>query len=199
MQKKSAIIGTVAITLLPVLATWYISRSAPDVRYTLLERIPVSAGSAQSPVETVQQLQVRNSGSAKAERIIVRVNEPVKLDNVSKYAESDQIKVVSTERSFQLEYPELPPDGRFSLVLRSLGSGINTGNLDISHSAGKATEALAGRQESKFEVLVLGGQIFFALLYALFAIRGLWKLVLEQLESGLKFAAPTEVLGKKTP
>ncbi len=52
---------------------YYFTRSSPDVRYTLLDSIPVSFLNPTGNPEIIQQLKVQNSGSESAKNIQMRI------------------------------------------------------------------------------------------------------------------------------
>src|SRR5687767_11722632 len=104
-----------AVPVIAGLILWYLARNSPDVRYSLSERIPVSFAhpdgnppDGKAP-EVVQQLEVKNVGSLQSDNVLVKIRGGIKEHILNKHAEMDVPKVTNRDRSFEVQYPALPP------------------------------------------------------------------------------------------
>src|ERR1044071_5344723 len=117
MKKILTIFGGVFLALIPVYVTYYLNRNEPDLRYTLSAPIPVDfSATTEKLVGGVQQLDVRNVGASAAKKIVVKISGEVTTYRIQKASEADNVQVYSQGGSFELDYPELPPQAGFKLV-----------------------------------------------------------------------------------
>lgn len=137
-------LGAIGVVLAPILFTYYLNRSMPDVRYTLSEKIPVAFADPNNlGQETVQQLEVKNIGNAQADRIVIKIEGQITAYSVQKYSTSDVVQVYDNQQSFEIDYPSLPPQTGFRMVFKSPNNGIDDSKLTITHNTGIANNALA--------------------------------------------------------
>ena len=143
MSKLLKIIGALSIAIIPVFLTIYLSKSVPDVRYTLFERIGVNFPNVDEKLSgSIQQIEVRNVGNAEAKRVVIKINGEIKNFRIEKVSELDDVKTSQQENNFEINYPELPPESGFKFIFISSNKGIEYRDITVSHSAGKAKEAL---------------------------------------------------------
>ena len=140
LKKILGVIGAIAI----VIFTYYLNLEKADIRYTLSDEIPVKFFKNEA-AENIQQIEIKNIGNDIAEKIIVRIQSNVEEYDISKYSEHDTEVVHRTESLFELIYPELPPQGKFKLIIKSIGRGIQKNDLEIQHRKGLAQEALTSK------------------------------------------------------
>lgn len=166
IKKVLQIVGTLILVFGPIFVTWYLEQREPDVRYTLSEGIPASfiTSGATAP-ETIQQLEVRNIGKAKAERIVVKIAQQWTSYEIQKYAASDTVEIFDQQQPIEVIYPELPPQASFKVVIQT-PNGVGPDELAVSHSSGIARDALAETGGLNWGSLLLGvyttGMIVFA-------------------------------------
>jgi hypothetical protein len=173
-----------AVPVIAGVILWYFARSTPDVRYSLSERIPVSftqpdgePPDGKAP-DVVQQLEVKNVGSLQADNILVKIRGGIKEHILNKHAEMDAPKVTNRDRSFEVQYPALPPGASFQLSLKSNGDGIPASDVSVSDSRGPARAALsaAGPSAATFVSWSLITIYFVMILWVLrLLIINLWK------------------------
>jgi hypothetical protein len=162
MKKIFAIVGAIALVIIPVFVTYFLNRNVPDIRYTLSERISVSFPSPDEKLSgEVQQLEVRNIGNAEAKKIVVKINGVITTYRIEKVSEGDDVKVFNQGSNFELTYPDLPAQAGFKLVFISSGKGIEYNDVSIIHSSGKGTEALATKDTSVLSYVLWGEIILY--------------------------------------
>jgi len=162
LNKTLKILGTVFLAFIPGILFLYLSRSVPDVRYTLSEKIPISfLSTGTSLSENVQQLEVKNIGNAEATRVVVKINGEITSYEVIKYSAADNVQEFKAPQSLEIVYPQLPPQAGFKIVFKSPGNGIEYRDVTISHDAGIAQEALAKAEPGPFGTLLIW--VYFAL------------------------------------
>ncbi len=94
MKKTLAVLGGLVVVLIPVYLTYYLNRNIADIRYTLSERIPVNFTNLdEKPSSGVQQLDVRNIGSAEAKKVVIKISGEVTTYRLEKASEVDEVKV----------------------------------------------------------------------------------------------------------
>ncbi len=173
----------------PVIAgfiLWYFTRSTPDVRYSLSERIPVSFAhtdgkppDGKAP-EVVQQLEVKNVGNLQADNVLVKIRGGIKGHILNKHAEMDAATETNRDRLFEVQYPVLPPGASFQLSFKSSGDGITASDVSVSDSRGPARAALsaAGPSVGTYVIWFLIGVYFVLIPWTLRSSSiSLWKRV----------------------
>jgi len=160
-----AIVTTVISAALIAVFSLWLARSQPHVKYTLSEQIPVLGAVGANGTELVQYLEVKNVGNATAEAIRVRLKGKVTTTRIEPYAQTDKPQAFSSEGSYELVYPSLPPDGSFRLIFASPESGVPQDRISVQHSRGSAEAALAPRSSSVLSWLwiVIPPLIYFVL------------------------------------
>ncbi|WP_347350947.1 hypothetical protein [Acetoanaerobium noterae] len=89
--------------------SYYFLVNKADIRYTLSENIPITlSGSAST--QSIQQIEVKNLGDAKAEKIVINISGNINTYELLKYSQSHRVTEYKTDKSFELIYPELPPE-----------------------------------------------------------------------------------------
>lgn len=166
-------LGSLILVLIPVYLGYYLTQKRPDVRYTLSDRIPLSFSSESnsSIVEGIQQLEVRNLGNEKAEKIVSKIAANVTDYEIQKYIASDNVQVFTDQQTFQLVYPELPPQAGFLLIFKTSGDGVNLDDVIVSHDLGIAQEALAKQVSSSFNQIIYWGAFLFYIFLGGISVR----------------------------
>lgn len=135
-------LGSLFVALVAAAFAYQLSKKAPDVRYSLSERIPVTFATADEvPSESVQRLEIRNVGNEEARDVQVKLSARVTWFKLLKHSEKSAPIVFSNRVPFELVYPSLPPEASFVIIFRSTGS-VQNAAVSVRHSAGLATEAL---------------------------------------------------------
>ncbi len=135
------LIQGILITLIPLGIMYLVTKAKPELRYTLSANLPTSFLPDVNKTETIQQLEIKNTGDILIKRILIKVNKKITDYSLKKYSELDSVKV-SQEGNFEMIYPELPPSSSIKLVLKIIGEELTPENISIFHNDGKALEAL---------------------------------------------------------
>lgn len=155
-KKILKVIGAILLAVTPIFVTYHLNRSQPDVRYTLSEGIPVSfLGTGSGTYESIQQLEVRNIGNARAERVVVKIEGQMTSYEIVKHVASDVVEIFDQQQPIEIIYPGLPPQAGFKLIFKS-PVGIEYSDLSITHSAGAAKEALSQTSVDTTVIILLG-------------------------------------------
>ena len=189
-------VGSLFVALFAAAFAYQLSRKAPDVRYTLSERIPVtfSTSDDELPAESVQRLEVRNVGNDEAREVQVKLNARVTWHKLLKHSETSAPVVFANRVPFELVYPSLPPEASIVVIFRSTGSVQNTA-VSVHHSAGRATEALA-RTGTSWGSWIM----WFAILVNLFAsVLTVFTDQRSRADRRLAYKKLSDVLGAKKP
>lgn len=197
MKRAFSILGPLFLAIIPIVIGYYLTLKTPDVRFSLSERIPVSFLSENaSEVEVIQQLEVKNIGNAKAERVVVRFNNKITAYELRKYSFTDQVDVsLDDKNGLELVYPILPPEAGFTLIIKSPSPGTQITDLSISHDQGTAREALS-KESNKFISAVIFIGIVFLYLKPLYDLRSMY---LESWIDSAKRKNFSEVLSLRKP
>ncbi|CAH0149228.1 hypothetical protein [Peribacillus sp. Bi134] len=136
MKKLGLIISILA--LLSPFIIFYLQTDKPDVVYTVSDNIPVSNESANN---NIQQVEIKNSGNSTAKGIQLKIDADIKKSRVIQDSESDKVEIYKG-RSFELVYSQLPPDGKFTVVIESDIKGLDEKILTIKSEDGNARNGL---------------------------------------------------------
>jgi hypothetical protein len=136
------VIGGIAVALF----VWWLNSEKYDLRYTLSENIPLRFGGA--PEEAIQQIEVKNLSKGPVEKIQVKFPPILTTFEVSKFSQADNVAHFKNEDSEEFDYPILPPQGSFSIIFKTPGTGVTRYEVHVSHSKGKATYALETGQST---------------------------------------------------
>ncbi|MCK9417861.1 MAG: hypothetical protein M0R70_00605 [Nitrospirae bacterium] len=188
------IIGTLIVGLIIAIFTYNLNAEKVDIRYALSERIPTKL-LEEKTTESIQQLEVFNIGNAEAKQIRVVIAARISSYELRKYSNADTPKEYKTKDALEIVYPNLPPGGNLKLLIKSVGSGVNKGNLDISHSKGKAEEAFAKTGIASIISFVTIAWVIIIWGSLLFSMR---VNAIDSLESSAKYNAD-KILRKKKP
>ena len=186
-------ISTLLASMLVALFIYYLNLEKTDIRYTLSESIPISFLGEKSN-ENIQQLEVKNIGNSEAKNIQVIIKGQITNYQLIKYSQADSVKEFISKSALEILYPTLPPQGNFKIIMKSLGAGINKENLNVSHSKGKGTEALAKKSFSLSLAIFLG----IVLIYITLITSDMRKSATGWWESKTEYS-PDEVLKKEKP
>lgn len=137
-----------------------------EVNYFLSEKIPFTSQNKENE-GTIQLIEVRNAGDKKATNVKVKIKNKVLDNKIIKNSEADKINVFDNKDAFELDYKELPVSGSFKLTIVTKGEGISQNEIEVSHSDGKAKNALETPQTS----FVMIFQWFVIVLYLLLILR----------------------------
>lgn len=154
--------GVLVLIIIPI-CVWYWTSERVDLRYTLSDTIPTSLSGAQSR-ESIQQIEIKNNGTTAAQNIVVKIDGELTSYQLVKYSQYDKIEEFNNKDNFELRYSELPPESNIKLIIKTVGGGINNSNLSISHSKGKAKEALSSTPSSSSFLIILFYLVFFGLM-----------------------------------
>lgn len=170
-----------------------INRQSVDVRYTLSENIPININN-QLSYQNVQQLVVKNLGNSKAEKIIVNIQGKITSYDLIKYSESDKEQSYNKADTIQIIYPELPPQGDFSIIIKSEGKGITIKDVLISHNKGEATEALSSENSKS-----VWNSVLICVLYLMAFIYMIRSVLIDTLHRKSKYSEGyKEILSRKS-
>lgn len=175
----------------------YYLKTEPDVRYTLSEPIPVSFLNPEGNPEIIQLLEVKNLGSAKAERIQIKISGRIADQRIEQFSQDDKPVIHNQGNSFEIVYPELPPQGNFKVILKAQGSEVNAGNLRIIDNSGSVRPALAKGNESN--LLLLGATLISVVSYGILAFLTARTGMRRSEETSLQSKSALQILVAKKP
>ncbi len=200
MKNLKWIIGLL-IPIIAVFLAFILNQKTPDVRYTLSKGIPITSFQEEAaktiPVEiSVQELVVKNLGNIKAETVQVKIKSKVlKYDLVKNFA-SDEPKLIVKDGIFSLLYPELPPDGAFTLVFSSRGPGIWEKDISISDQSGLCKPAFS---ESKVSLVANISFLILGVIYFVMILSSIITFFVDRWKADLKYKNYYEIISKKKP
>jgi hypothetical protein len=198
-KKILTALGAIVVTLIPVFVAYYLNQSKPDVRYTLSEGIPVSFLSTSTiPTESVQQLEVKNVGAAKAERIVVKIEGQITSYEIEKHIASDVVEIFNQQWPIEVIYPALPPQAGFKLIFKS-PLGIRYNNLTITHSTGTAKEALLKTERQIGWTVLLGSVVGFWVFWISMQSKELWALRIDSWKREATRKSASHILSLQKP
>lgn len=137
----------ILIGIIGTIFSYFLNQQKADVRYTLSEKIPMNISGSMLP-EAIQQIIVKNVGNSKAEKIVVSIQKKIVSFELLKYSQGDTFQKFLNSNSFELIYPELPPQGSFVFIIKSKDNGIKNEDVIIKHNKGIAVEALSNQRSS---------------------------------------------------
>lgn len=132
---------TLVIGMIVAAFGWFLNQDRYDLRYTLSDKIPLSFGNGQP--DAVQQLEVKNLSRKEVEKIQIKLPPRVIQFELFKNSQGDIEQSFKSQNGLEILYPTLPPNGSFSLVIKTAGDGVSKHEVQINHSRGTAQEALA--------------------------------------------------------
>lgn len=145
MEKgKGAIKFIIVALIIPIAIAYFqitINKESADVKFTLSDNIPIDV-SDQLQAQNIQQLEVKNLGDAKADRIVVNIKGSNINYELIKHAEIDKVSSFERGDGIQVIYPVLPSHGSFKMIIKTK-DGVSTTDLEIKHDTGKGIEALS--------------------------------------------------------
>ncbi|MBI9113042.1 hypothetical protein [Maridesulfovibrio ferrireducens] len=156
MNKIFTAILTLVVTVVAGIILYDYQREEPDLRFTLSDSIPTSFFTA-GKTANIQQLEIANVGDKVAEKITIKVNGKVQHYQLNKLSRSDKVDEFKSRTGIEIVYPELPPEGKISIILSS-DVAIYESNVHIAYRNGQASKAFGqdGRV-SLIEFLVFWG------------------------------------------
>lgn len=195
MKTALSVIVTLVITIIGAYFTNYFSSEKADVRYALSERFPTGLVSTK-PAESLQHLEIKNMGKTEAKHIQIVISARIASYELLKHSKADIFKEYKTPDSLEIIYPSLPPQGSIKMLVKSMGTGIDGRNLNISHSKGRAEEAF--ERNSIATLLTNAFMIAFLFATALSLVSTGRNMQISDLESSANYATD-KVLKKKKP
>lgn len=189
---RNSIIAGIVLIVIGGLITKFVFDDKTELRYVLSDRIPTNFFDGDE-TESIQQLELLNTGDIELLRIIIKVKTNVLEYYIQKVTSSDSIIVSKTNSLLEVLYPQIPPDGNVKIIFKSSGNGVNENDLDIKHSKGSAKPALATNNSVRFVSLGL------MLLYLIFAMFGLRTILLDAVATKVYYKPYDEILKKSKP
>jgi hypothetical protein len=183
--------------------TYYLNKEYVELRYTLSEKIPTRFLET-SPAENVQQLVVKNTGDIAVKEIRIKIDRYIEDFDILKYSMNDEVKENKYTEQFVSIYPILPPKAQFVYIFKTSGSGINNGDIEITHDKGKAIEALTGADRPFYKrfnaYFFLYGYVVFIIIFVIVNSIILFNSIVNvSLEGKGKYTSFHEYLNKKKP
>jgi hypothetical protein len=182
--------------ILPIIVIvfgFYYTREKADIRYTLSEKIPIKITSG-TPMQSIQQLEVKNVGKSEAKQIQLVVKGKIVSYDLLKYSKADSVKEFSSEGLTEIVYPDLPPQGSFKLLITAVNDGIGKESIAINHSQGKGSEAFS-QDTSSSSLIAIG----LALIYGLMIVWGFRSVMTDSLESKAGYDSDSVLKRKRKP
>ncbi|TWI56089.1 hypothetical protein [Halalkalibacter nanhaiisediminis] len=156
-----AFIFTVISGIIITIFTFYINSDKPSIVYTTSENIAPFNETNSDTNSNIQQITVKNIGKSAAKNIQVIINGEIIDSAVIKDSAADNIEI--HKEGFELIYEELPPDGSFKLVIKSMLNTLNDNVLTVKSSNGLAKNGLED-SKSALDVLFYLLILFYTLL-----------------------------------
>ncbi len=148
---RNLILGLI-VAVVGGMALWYLQRRTPDITYYVSSPIPIPGQGDEAAF--AHQIKVSNTGSALAARITVRFPGTRADHQIQKWRETDEVKVELSKNETEIEYPELPPGGEFTVNIKSADSLSLPQSVKVFHQNGAARPAFS-RETSPLGILVL--------------------------------------------
>ncbi len=139
MNKILGAVITLIVSVVAGIVIYDYQKEEPELRFTLSDSIPTSFFTS-GKTANIQQLEVVNVGNKHAEKIIIKVNGKIQHFQLNKHSSSDVEKTFENSNGIEIVYPELPPEGKISIVLSS-DSPLNDSSLHIAYRNGQAIKA----------------------------------------------------------
>ena len=135
------ILGLFLLGLVFPLSYYYIISENPDVRYSISQGIPTSfiTNQKNNASNCIQEINVKNYGNKKSEKVILKVNSEVIEYDILKNSKHDTVKEEKEKDLFEIQYVELVPDGQFSIILKTL-KPIVSKSINVFDSTGQCEE-----------------------------------------------------------
>jgi len=175
MKTIVSIFAMIFIAFGPIYYNFYLTEK-PDIKYFISETIPTDTSSEKSQ-EILQQLEVKNIGNSKAEKIHVKIIGKIISHRLIKSIVSDIAEPIKQPEFIDLLYPELLPQSSFKLIVKSF-EPIKKDDISINFDKGKATEALTPKSISALDYSSIVS-LFFYLFLSIFTLKNLFKSSLE--------------------
>ena len=145
------LILTVAVSLL----VWFAHvKSADSPELTYFASNPIEVTGALGRTEYAQEISVVNQGRVAAKAVSIKVPRSIASYQLQKHSNLTREASQNGNNSFELLYPELPPDQRIALFVRYDGGPVAREWVVVSHSTGNAT-ALEKQPEPVSPLLLL--------------------------------------------
>jgi hypothetical protein len=189
---KNSIIAGIVLIVVGGLMTKYFFDDKIELRYVVSDRIPTNLFDG-NETESIQQLELLNTGDVELQRIIIKINTNVLDYYIQKVTSSDSIIVSQNKSTLEILYPQIPPEGNVKIIFKSSGNGVTSNDLDIKHSKGSAKPALASNNSIGFISLSL---LFFYLILSIYGIR---TIAIEWVASKVNYKPYDEILRKSKP
>ncbi len=182
-------IGVVLVVL-----TFTLNLQKIDLRYMISDNIPINITGITS-TESVQQIEVKNLGNTKAEKIVIDIQGDIKSFNVIKYTQGDNYLSFLDKTSLEIIYPELPPLGEFKIIIKSEGKGIKKSDVLVKHNKGLGKDILYKRSFFVQNSMI----IIFSLVYLSLITMGIRDIKIANWECEARYDNNIELLTRKTP
>ncbi|MDD5503782.1 MAG: hypothetical protein PHV77_00510 [Candidatus Omnitrophica bacterium] len=191
---------SIIVPLIAVILSFALNKKSPNVSYTLSKGISITSfqGETIKPEDAkviAQELVIKNLGNLKAENVRVTIKRKVIKYDVNRNFASDKPEIIKKDAEFSLLYPELPPDGNFTLIFSSIGADVQDENITIADQNGLCKPALSQSNSSTILSILLLSVIY--LIHILFILicsflRGYWT-------GKSEFKSYREIISKKKP
>lgn len=143
------------LTLAVSLVVWFAHvQSADSPELTYFASNPIEVTGALGRAEYAQEISVVNQGRVAAKAVSIKVPRSISSYQLQKHSNLTREASQNGNNSFELLYPELPPDQRIALFVRYDGSPVAREWVAVSHSTGNA-KALEKQPEPDSPLLLL--------------------------------------------
>lgn len=141
------------------LVYYYFTNEKANVRFTISQGIPANfiTNTSEPSSYFVQEINVQNYGSKKAENIILKVENKIIEHFIIKNSEHDIVKLKEENTNIEIQYVELVPDGKFRLILKTI-TPISSSSIKVFDSTGLC------KQIERLTIEFFINSIFFVLL-----------------------------------
>lgn len=189
---RNSIIAGIVLIVVGGLITKFFFDDKTELRYVISDRIPTNFFDGKES-ESIQQLELLNTGDTELQRIIIKIKTTVLEYYIQKVAFSDSIIISKANRTLEIIYPQIPPEGNIKIIIKSAGEGVSVNDLDIKHSKGSAKPALETNNSIGFAAIGL------MLLYLIFTLYGLRTTLIESVANKVNYSPYDDILKRSKP
>lgn len=128
---------TLFVSIVGGLVIWFVQdhfRDVPKAYFSISN--PIEIPSSTGSTEYAQEISVVNRGRTNVKDVAVRVPLPITSYKLTRHSSLVKESLGADPKRFELIYPELPVEQRFTLLLRYSGSPISKNLFEISHASG---------------------------------------------------------------
>lgn len=191
-MKTQLFVGIVILIIAGLFAKYKIFDEKIELKYALSEKITSDFNDKSE--EAIQQLIIKNSGDVGINSILIKIHSSVSRFQIKKFRYNDSVSYSLTTNKLEITYPELPPNGYITVILKTINSGVNANEIEIFHSKGIAKEAFSSNESYRFL-----SPLVFLLIYTLIIGLSMRNFYTNLYKSRIYYSPYEGILEKKKP